>query len=120
MSAQPTNAEVLQYLEARGRTITKLDAAMKERALRFALARFRGGAIPQPQNVMFALAPFVKETFVQRALHNGADIEGEIPTNTAKWTNYKRRLGLSTNKMKASGQLAAWLNAARFRVVRTK
>ena len=118
--AQPTNAEVLQYLEARGRTLTLLDAALKERAYRYALARFQGRAIPLPQNVMFALAPFVKETFLARALHSGADIEGEIPANSAKWTERKRRLGLSTNKMKASGQLASWLKDARFRVVRVK
>lgn len=117
---QPTNAQVLQYLEANGRTLTKLDAALKERALRYALARFQGRAIPQPQNVMFAMAPFIKETFLQRALHSGADIEGEIPANSAKWTERKRRLGLSINKMKASGQLASWLKDARFRVVRVK
>ena len=111
---------MLQYLEAKGRTLTKLDAALKERALRYALARFQGRAIPQPQNVMFALAPFIKETFLARALHSGADIEGEIPANTAKWTERKRKLGLSTNKMKASGQLASWLKDARFRVVRVK
>jgi hypothetical protein len=117
---QPTNAEVLQYLEASGRTLTKLDAAFKARALSYVLARFRGRAIPQPQNVMFALAPFVKETFLARALHSGADIEGEIPANSAGWTERKRKLGLSTNKMKASGQLASWLKDSRFRVVRVK
>jgi len=117
---QPTNAEVLQHLEARGRTLTKIDEAFKARALAYALARFRGRAIPLPQNVMFALAPFVKETFLARALHSGADIEGEIPENSAKWTERKRRLGLSTNKMKASGQLASWLKDARFRVVRVR
>ena len=71
-------------------------------------------------NVMFALAPFIKETFLARALHSGADIEGQIPANTAKWTERKRKLGLSTNKMKASGQLASWLKDSRFRVVRVK
>lgn len=117
---QPGNAEVLQHLEAKGRTLTKLDAALKQRALAYVMARFRGKAIPLPQNVMFSLAPFIKEAFVQRALHSGADIEGQIPENTAKWTERKRRLGLSTNKMKASGQLASWLKDARFRVVRVK
>lgn len=117
---QPTNAEVLEYLHAMGRPLTKIDAAMKQRALAYALSRFKGRAIPLPQNVMMALGPWVKETFVQRALHNGADIEGEIPANSAKWTTYKRRLGLSTNKLKASGQLAAWLKGARFRIVRVK
>lgn len=118
--AQPTNAQVLQYLEAKGRTLTKIDAAFKQRALRYAMERFKGKAIPQPQNVMFALAPYVKETFLARAQHSGADIEGDIPANSAKWTQRKRRLGLSTNKMKASGQLASWLKDARFRVVRVK
>ena len=80
----------------------------------------QGRAIPLPQNVMFALAPFIKETFLARALHSGADIEGQIPANSAKWTERKRRLGLSTNKMKASGQLASWLKDSRFRVVRVK
>ena len=118
--AQPTNAQVLEYIEAKGRTLTKLDAALKQRALRYALGRFQGKAIPQPQNVMFALAPFIKETFIARAQHSGADIEGDIPANSEKWTARKRRLGLSTNKMKASGQLASWLKDARFRVVRVK
>jgi len=118
--AQPTNAAVLQYLEAKGRPVTSIPEAMRVRAMAFALARFRGGAIPLPQNVMMALAPFIKETFVQRVLHNGADISGQIPANSAKWTNYKRRLGLSTNRLKASGQLAAWLQSARFRIVRVK
>ena len=118
--AQPTNAEVLQYLEGMGRPVTKIDAAMRQRAYAYALSRFRGKAIPLPQNVMMSLAPFVKETFVQRVLHNGADIEGEIPANSTKWTNYKRRLGLSTNRLKASGQLAAWFKSARFRIVRVK
>lgn len=118
--AQPTNAQVLQYLEGNGRPVTSIPEAMRVRAMAFAMSRFRGKAIPLPQNVMMALAPFIKETFVQRVLHNGADISGQIPTNSAKWTRYKRKLGLSTNKLKASGQLAAWLQSARFRIVRVK
>lgn len=118
--SQPTNAEVLQHLEAKGRPVTSIPEAMRVRAMAFALSRFRGRAIPLPQNVMMALAPFIKETFVQRVLHNGADISGQIPANSSKWTNYKRRLGLSTNRLKASGQLAAWLQSARFRIVRVK
>jgi len=118
--AQRTNAEVLQYLEGKGRPVTKITDAMRRAALQYALTRFRGKAIPLPQNVMMSLAPWIKTYFVQRVQHNGADISGEIPANTAKWTNYKRRLGLSTNRLKASGQLAAWLNSARFEIVRVK
>ena len=118
--AQRTNAEVLQHLESNRRPVTVITEAMRVRAIAFALARFRGGAVPLPQNVMMALAPFIKETFVQRVLHNGADISGQIPANSAKWTRYKRKLWLSTNRLKASGQLAAWLQSARFRIVRVK
>lgn len=116
--AQPTNAQVAVYLQRMGRDFFVVTDAMRASMVAQLRARFGERAIPSSSQVMMAVGPMYKRWVVDRVLHEGADVSGSIPANTPKWTTYKAALGLSTQRLRASGQLASALETSRPVMVR--
>lgn len=119
--AQPTNTQLLGYLAGMRRDVLPATPTLKD-ALTYALRiRFEGGAthggvIPTAPQVMLAMGWAYQKWVVSRLDHEGADLS--MPENSAAWTARKAKLGLSTTKLKASGQLLAALKKATPRLVR--
>ena len=115
---QCTNAELAVILQNNGRDLFRVTSQMRSAIVRQLQERFAQRAIPSSSQIMMAVGPLYKAWVLERALHNGADTP--MPANTARWTAYKARLGLSTNRVKASGQLAAAIKSAPTQLVRLR
>jgi len=109
---QPTNTEVLGFLEAGGRNLLAVTPMVRSMAVAETLAALRPDVIPGPQVVKLVLA-----NAYRRAVLYVAETGAGLKPNTPEWRARKQRLGLSTRPGRASSQLLAALKRSMIRIV---
>ena len=118
---QIDNSTLGLILQHKRRDFYKVTPTLRAALQTEIVARFYGSgkALPNAPALMMAVAAKYKAAVVERMLHQGQP-DLNLPENSAKWTSYKARLGLSTQKGRASGQLVAATQRARAEIQRMR
>lgn len=107
----PTNGEVFLRLRVNGHGLSEITVQARGRLIRETVESLRGrGPIPNTGALWLALAGRWRALLIERVETGGGDLAGD--TNDPRWTAYKARLGLSTQRLQASGQLLAALRSS--------
>lgn len=109
---QPTNTDVLGFLEAGGRDILAVTPMVRAMTIADTMAALKPDTIPNAQAVRFTLA-----NAYRRAVIYVAETGAGLKPNTPEWRARKARLGLSTRPGRASSQLLAALKRSMIRIV---
>lgn len=105
-----TNGEVLSLL-AETQGLTEVDVQARGRIVREVLATLpRRNGLPTASQLWLAIGGRWRALVIERVERGGGDLSPSA--NTSDWTRYKGRLGLSTQKFRASGQLLAALRSS--------
>ena len=114
LKTQSTNADVLRVYDGTPRDVFRLSDADREAIVRDALAAAGDGFVDNPGAHMMRIAGAWRRRVVAKL--RGA----ELPAPSARWTERKGRLGLSTLAMNASGQLARALERSQLTIHRRR